>query len=110
LNFAFLPNQEAGHHSLFVNIQTTTAFVNDFHPNLLSPLSPEDVFLAKNLVGVLPDQAGATVWGALRHPGPIRSGLNGTKCKPTFCHGDNLRKYSINQFSWFEGDPTAMGD
>jgi hypothetical protein len=64
----------------------------------------------KNLVGVLPDRAGATVRSALRHPGPITYGLYGTKYKPTFCHGDNLRKYTINQFSWFVSGLTAMGN
>jgi hypothetical protein len=64
----------------------------------------------KNLVGVLPDRAGATVRSALRHPGPITYGLYGTKYKPTFCHGDNLRKYTINQFSWFVNGLMAMGN
>jgi hypothetical protein len=64
----------------------------------------------KNLVGVLPDRAGATVRSALRHPGQITYGLYGTKYKPTFCHGDNLRKYTINQFSWFVSGLPAMGN
>jgi hypothetical protein len=108
-NLASFPNQEAGHHGFLVNVQTTTAFVNDFHPSLLSPLSPEDVFSRKNLGGVLPDQAGATARGALRHPGPITFGLNRTKYKPTFCHGDNLRKYN-NNFHGLWVSQAAMGD
>lgn len=60
----------------------------------------------KSLRGVLP--LGATVWGAFRRPGPIYSGLRGTNSKPTFCHGDSLRKYIIDQFSWFEGDKPVM--
>jgi hypothetical protein len=91
-DFASLPNQQTGYHGLLVNIQTTTAFVNYFHPWLLSPLPPEDAFHSKNLCGVLSPELEATVWGALGHPGHIANGLNSTKEKPTFCHGDNLRK------------------
>jgi hypothetical protein len=40
----------------------------------------------------------ATVWGALGHPGHISYGLNSTKSKPTFCHGDNFRKYNATHF------------
>ena len=62
------------------------------------------------LVGVLPVQEGATVPGALRRPGPIISGLRGTSQKLTFCHGDNLRKYNINQFPSFVSDKPVMGN
>jgi hypothetical protein len=107
-DFASFTDQKTGHDDLLVNIQTTTAFVNNFHPRLLSPLPPEDVFHSKNLCGVLSAELEATVWSALGHPGHISSGLNNTKLKPTFCHGDNLRKYNINHFhgsrvpSWHE--------
>jgi hypothetical protein len=64
----------------------------------------------KTLRGVLSDPAEVTVRGAFRHPGPISYGLYRTKSKPTFCHGDNLRKYSINQFSCFVRGQPAMGN
>jgi hypothetical protein len=61
-------------------------------------LPPEDVLGSKNLVCVLSIEMEATVWGALGHPGHINSGLKSTKVKPTFCRGDNLRKYNTNHF------------
>lgn len=65
--------------------------------------------MVKSLPCVLPTQ-GATVLGALRHPGQVTCGLLGTKQKPTLIQRDNLRKnYTINQFSSFVGDKTVMG-
>src|SRR4030042_4291708 len=107
-DFAPFSNQKAGHHSLFVNIQTTTPLVNHFHPWLLSSSSPGDILHLKNLICVLSAEWEATVWGTLGHPGHISYGLNGTKSKPTFCHGDNLRKYNTTIFM-VRGCPPGMG-
>jgi hypothetical protein len=96
-----LADDNTSRHRLFVNIQTTTSFVNDFHQRLLSQLHPEDALSFKTSLGVLSNQSKTTVWGALERPGQISSKLPGTKRKPTFCHGDNLRKYTIDQFSSF---------
>jgi hypothetical protein len=97
-NLGSLPNQEAGRRDLFLNIQATTTFENHFNPRLLSLLPPEDAFYLKNLICVLSAEWEKTVWGASGHPGHISCGLNGTKSRPTFCLGDNLRKYNINHF------------
>jgi len=90
------------------SIYTSDHFVNHLHRSLLSQLSLGDAFMIKSLLCVLPTQ-GATVRGAFRHPGQVTYGLCGTKRKPTLCQRDNIRKYTINQFSWFVGDQTVMG-
>ena len=41
-------------------------------------------------------------------PGHNSYGLNGTKSKPTFCHGDNLREYNTTIFM-VRGCPPGMG-
>jgi hypothetical protein len=106
LHLPSFSDRDTNNYRFFVNIQTRTPTVNDFHLSLLSQLSPGDAFPLKSLRDVLP--FGATVRGAFRRPGPIYYGLRGTNPKPTFCRGDNLRKYSINQFSWFAGDEPVM--
>jgi hypothetical protein len=67
LNLLSFPHHNTGRPCLFVNIQSRTSLVNDFHQGLLSQLSPEDVLPLKTLLGVLPNQSEATVRGALEH-------------------------------------------
>jgi hypothetical protein len=108
LQLAPFPNHYASHYRLFVDIQTRTPAIYDFHYALLSQLSPEDAFLLKILPGVFSICGETTVSGALRRPGQIVYGLEGTNVKPTFCHRDNLPKDNT-RFSSFVGGATHHG-
>jgi hypothetical protein len=100
-------DDNARHYGLFVDIQTGTLTVNDFHALLLDQLSLEDVFPVKSLPGVFSNLRETTVQSALRHPSQIGNGLDGTNYKPTFCRRDNLSQGYHKLFSLFTSDAAA---
>lgn len=108
LSLAALSDRYAGRDGVFVNIQSTTPSIDDFHHVFPSPPSPGDAFSTKTLRGVLLRRAGAIAWGAFRRPDSIRCGLDGTEYSPIFGPGDSLRKRNIKRFSWFAGGHVAM--